>query len=223
MFIQLSTRWWTCLSVAQHFKQLSIVVCRNSKICILQNCSKTQCRRKKQCFYITTVMRVTDRSTCRCGWTPGSELWDYEGLQVHAGSWERSGHFPPPGCQGYVGMEEACSSHPPDTPEAKQKNNSKNQCIKFPPCGNNGLSHVLRRIGLNVPVITYRLIFQFEMKHRLSFFVIFGDLCSLPYLLRVWDPNPSELKKKDLTIFYEKIEPSNHSVHANRERKTVWK
>lgn len=53
-------------------------------------------------------------------------------------------------------------------------------------------------------VITYSLIFQSEVKHRFSFFVIFSDLCGLPYLLRVRDPHPSELKH-NLPILHYKI------------------
>lgn len=80
---------------------------------------------------LKTAWLVTHHSTCRCGSTPGSELWDYEGPQVHAGSWERWGHFLPPGCPGYVGKEEACLLHPLHTPEANQTYIRNNQCIRF--------------------------------------------------------------------------------------------
>lgn len=80
---------------------------------------------------LKTAWLVTHHSTCRCGSTPGSELWDYEGPQVHAGSWERWGHFLPPGCPGYVGKEVACLLHPLHTPEASQTYIRNNQCIRF--------------------------------------------------------------------------------------------
>lgn len=74
---------------------------------------------------------VTDHSMCRCGWTPGSELWDYEGPQVHAGSWEQWGHFPPPGYLGYEGKEEACLLPPLHTLEANQTYIRNNPCIRY--------------------------------------------------------------------------------------------
>lgn len=40
------------------------------------------------------------RSMYRWFWTPWIALWDCAGLQVHAGSSEQWGHFPPPGCLG---------------------------------------------------------------------------------------------------------------------------
>lgn len=136
---------------------------------------------------------------CRCGWTPKSELGGYEGPQVRAGSWERWGHFLPPGCLGCVGKEEACLLRPLHTPEANQTYIRLNQRFGF--SENNGFLCMFlnwHHFSLNVYllVITYRLIFQFEMKHRLSFFVISGDLRGLPYFLGIRDPNPSELKHK---------------------------
>lgn len=46
-------------------------------------------------------------------------------------------------------------------------------------------------------VTTYRLILQFEVKNCISLFVISGDLCRLPHILRVRDPDPSVLEQTD--------------------------
>ena len=56
--------------------------------------------------------------------------------------------------------------------------------------------HSIVRVMCVLNVIKYRLILQFEVKNWISFFKISGDLCSLPYILRVWDPDPVVLKKK---------------------------
>lgn len=42
--------------------------------------------------------------------------------------------------------------------------------------------------------VCYRFILEFQPKDRVSFFVVFDDLCSLPNVLRVRDPDPSVLK-----------------------------
>lgn len=147
---------------------------------------------------LKTVWWVTDHSMCRCGSTPGSELWGYEELQVHAGSWERWGHFPPPRCPGFVEKEEACLLHPLHTPEANPTSETINALsyLKLSLFWKGFVYLNWQHVSVYLSVITYCLIFQFEMKHPLAFFVISGDLCGLPYLLRIWDPNPSELKHK---------------------------
>lgn len=47
-----------------------------------------------------------------------------------------------------------------------------------------------------VRALNYRLILQFQVDDWLPFLVIPDDLCSLPHLLRIWNPDPSELKTK---------------------------
>lgn len=196
-----------------------IFICRNSKIWL-----------RRHYFFIVflhqnlkTVWWVTDHSMCRCGSTPGSELWDYAGLQVHAGSWERWGHFPPPGCPGYEGKEEACLLPQLHTPQANHRNRN-NQYIRFSEAFSNLKAMTCLHMFSNpqhffvylsvITVITYCLIFQFQMKHRLSFFVISGDLRGLPYILRIWDPDPSELKHKWIWINLITI-LNCYTVHAN--------
>lgn len=49
---------------------------------------------------------------------------------------------------------------------------------------------------MRVCVINYRLILEFQVDDWLPFLVIPDDLCSLPHLLRIWDPDPSQLKTK---------------------------
>lgn len=174
---------------------------------------------------LNTVWWVTDHSMCRCGSTPGSELWDYAGLQVHAGSWERWGRSPPPGCPGFGGKEGACLWPPLHTPEADHRHRNK-QYISFSEAFSNLEAMTCLHVSSNQQhfsvylsvrtVRTYRLIFQLQMKHRLSFFVVSGDLRGLPYLLRIRDPDPSELKHKWIWINLMKIlNCYTKSVHAN--------
>lgn len=126
-----------------------------------------------------TVWWVTDHSMCRCGSTPGSELSGYEGPQVHAGSWERWGHFPPPGCPGYVGKEEACLSNPPYTPEANQTYIRNNRRFRF--SENNDLSLYVLKLRLCVSV----------SNNVLSHLPVWDEAPSLLLCNLWWSPRPS--------------------------------
>lgn len=47
----------------------------------------------------------------------------------------------------------------------------------------------------------YRLILQFQVENSFSLLVVSGDLCSLPHIVRVGDPDPGVLKQTQHNIY----------------------
>lgn len=86
------------------------------------------------------------RSMYRWFWTPWIALWDCAGLQVHAGSSEQWGHFPPPGCLGCEeGAVLALTGQQGSSSSAQQQVVSKSKLVKSSTvaCGSFYKSHLL--------------------------------------------------------------------------------